>query len=483
VGGLGIQLLSGASVQNSGVIAGGYSHTGTGGVGVLAGVGSSVTDEATALDSIKGGSSASGNGGTAVVLDANATLDNGPFSTVMGGSGLGTGGIGVDLTAAGASLTNVGKIYGGTGASSPGGTTAAGIVLTAGTSANNERAGNYFGKIYGGTGISGNGGVGVYLDGGQLTTAGDIFGGEIKNNSTAFVDAVQFGSQGGTMVVEAGARFFGNIGGFGLAAADKIDITNLNPTQVAADYNGVTHSIGLNANPGGTLQFDGSFAGEHFVFTPDGAGTDVTIACYLRGTQILTERGEVPIETLMIGDRVLTLTGTAQPIRWIGRRRYSGDFAAGNKAVQPVRFHPGSLGGGLPARDLWVSPEHAMYVDGWLIPAALLINGRTIVQEEDVEAITYFHLEFDSHAVIYAEGAAAESFVDDESRRMFDNAREYATLYPEAPDELARFCAPRVEYGEELEAVRRRLAAEPGPPGAIAHRASARFPLRLIAAG
>jgi hypothetical protein len=91
VGGLGIQLSSGATVGNSGVIAGG--------VGVIAGAGSSVTDDAAAAGSIKGVTSSGGNGGTAVVLDANATLDYGPFSQVTGGSGLGTGGIGVDLTA------------------------------------------------------------------------------------------------------------------------------------------------------------------------------------------------------------------------------------------------------------------------------------------------------------------------------------------------------------------------------------------------
>lgn len=206
--------------------------------------------------------------------------------------------------------------------------------------------------------------------------------------------------------------------------------------------------------------------------------------CYLRGTRILTDRGERAIESLRIGDRVITLDGSARPIRWIGRRSYWGDCAVGNRAVQPIRFAPGSLGAGLPRRALWVSPEHAMYLDGMLIPAALLVNQATIVRETEVESITYHHLEFDSHAVIYAEGAAAESFVDDESRQMFDNAWEYGRLYPQASAEPARFCAPRVEDGEELEVVRRRLAAEasvalgraPSPPAARARTTpAARF--------
>lgn len=100
-----------------------------------------------------------------------------------------------------------------------------------------------------------------------------------------------------------------------------------------------------------------------------------------------------------------------------------------------------------------------MYLDGMLIPARRLVNGKSVVQEEFVEEVTYFHLEFDMHAVIFAEGAPAESFIDDESREQFDNAGEYRALYPEAIRQPARFCAPRVEDGEPLEAVRRRLRA------------------------
>jgi hypothetical protein len=74
-----------------------------------------------------------------------------------------------------------------------------------------------------------------------------------------------------------------------------------------------------------------------------------------------------------------------------------------------------------------------------------------------VDELTYIHLEFDGHTVIFAEGAPSESFVDDDSRQMFDNAAEYARLYPDAMREPVRFCAPRVEEGWELQAVRQRL--------------------------
>jgi O-antigen biosynthesis protein len=87
-----------------------------------------------------------------------------------------------------------------------------------------------------------------------------------------------------------------------------------------------------------------------------------------------------------------------------------------------------------------------------------LVNGESIIQEDVVDELTYIHLEFDGHTVIFAEGAPSESFVDDDSRQMFDNAAEYARLYPDAISEPVQFCAQRVEEGWELQAVRERLA-------------------------
>jgi hypothetical protein len=193
-----------------------------------------------------------------------------------------------------------------------------------------------------------------------------------------------------------------------------------------------------------------------FLKIPEGDGGDGG-PCLVTGTTIATSDGSVCVEDLSIGTMVLTAAGI-QPVRWIGRRAYSGEFARGNREVLPIRIRQGALADHLPERDLWVSPDHAMYLDGVLIPAALLVNGVSIIQEEKVDEVTYFHLEFDAHTIIYAEGAPTESFVDDESREMFDNAAEYKLLYPDAIAGPGRFCAPRVEEGEELEKVRRRLA-------------------------
>ncbi len=211
---------------------------------------------------------------------------------------------------------------------------------------------------------------------------------------------------------------------------------------------------------------DGSYAATVFQldFTSESGqallATDTTTACYCPGTLILTNCGERSVEGLAIGDTAVTAAGEHRTICWLGRRSYARRFLAANPAVQPICFRAGSLGGGLPRRDLLVSPEHAIFLDGVLIPARHLENGSTIVQQR-VEQVDYYHVELDTHDVLLAEGAPAESFLPTGTRGQFNNAAEHAAFYPGInanPDA----CAPLVEHGPELEAVRARLVALAG---------------------
>jgi hypothetical protein len=474
-GGMGVNIYDGGgSFDNQCIVtggAGGYANDttgsaaaangGIGGVGVDVGLASSLVNSGSGY--IRGG--AGGN-------------DNTPNGTA------GTGGVGVVLDGGGIHASNSAgaKITGGAGgvgggASSVGGTGGAGIELT-----NDGYLKNYGGAGIegidfrpttitggaGGVGAAGDGagGVGAYLDGGKLYTAGHISGGESPGGQRAY--SVFFGGgEFNTLIVAAGAAFTGSIGGFAssnfLEGGDTVDITTLDPSTVQSDFNTTTDTLVLPSADGGTLQFSGNFSGETFTFTADrGTGTDITLEpatpCYCRGTRILTVTGERAIETLGVGDRIVTASGGALPIRWIGTRRYAAPIAAGDPDLAPVRIRAGALGSQLPRRDLWVSPEHALYVEGVLIPARALVNGVSILQSEWFEALEYLHLEFETHAIIFAEGAPAESFADDDSRRQFDNAADYARLYPEAVSSSPRFCAPRLEEGELVEHVRLRLA-------------------------
>jgi len=258
----------------------------------------------------------------------------------------------------------------------------------------------------------------------------------------------------------------------GFVAGDTIDLTSV--AFDGAGHVDLTAGNLLKITEGGVvydLQLDPtqSFTSDFFHLTSDGAqGTDITenqTPCYFRGTLILTARGEVPIETLAIGDEVMTMSGQARPIKWIGRRSYNGRFVMGRKDILPVCIKAGALENSLPKRDLWISPNHAMYFEdgGVLIEAKDLVNGASIVQAESVERVEYFHIELKTHDVIIAEGALAESFIDDDSRFMFHNAHEYRALYPAAAmATAAQYCAPRLDGGYEVKAVRQRIAARAG---------------------
>ena len=342
-GGVGVELIGSGGATNFGYIGGGDSQSGNGGAGAYVGSGTTLHNDV----SIKGGAGNSvggggGHGGAGVELAAGGSLINYANGTITGGSAYGTGGVGVNLSGPAATLVNSGAIYGGVGTGAF--TGGAGVDVAAGSTVNNT------GSIHGGTSLNGSGGVGVFLNGGTVTTSGGLFGGNNHDNYSSFADSVQFGDVlGGKLVVESGAQFYGDLGGFKIG--DTVDITNQAPPPPGtypSDWNASTDTL-TTANDG-TLKFDGPFTDEHFVFSADGnGGTDITLAegaaCYLRGTHIRTEQGEEAIETLRIGDKVMTMSGVSRPIRWIGRRRYPVSFAAGNREVLPIRIRAGALGG------------------------------------------------------------------------------------------------------------------------------------------
>jgi len=172
-----------------------------------------------------------------------------------------------------------------------------------------------------------------------------------------------------------------------------------------------------------------------------------TCNCFLRGTKIRTVEGERKIEDLVSGDLLPTHFGGVRPIRWIARYplKKSDPSKPWVKDVRPVRIARSALATGVPLADLYVTGEHALFIDGLLIPVGNLINGTTITRQEarEYDELEYFNIKVEGHDVIYAEGTPVETLRDvDESAVNF---ADYFQMYG-APKTQEIRCAPWVSY-------------------------------------
>ena len=158
----------------------------------------------------------------------------------------------------------------------------------------------------------------------------------------------------------------------------------------------------------------------------------VDIECFLAGTHILTEKGEILVENLKIGERVLTANSKLEPIKWIGRQTVKPNQVKNPLRGYPILIKAGALGNNIPSRDLYTSPDHSLFVDGLLINAGALVNDISIIKTEPSETFTYYHIELENHALLVAEGTPAESYLPQkENRDEYDNCAEYEQLYPQ----------------------------------------------------
>jgi hypothetical protein len=185
--------------------------------------------------------------------------------------------------------------------------------------------------------------------------------------------------------------------------------------------------------------------------------------CFVKGTLIQTSIGSVPVERLKEGDVVVTCGGEHVPVRWLGWRHLDLRAQQHRRAL-PIRIRAGALAHGVPYADLFVSPEHALLLNGVLIPAIKLLNGKTIVQDAR-DSVTYFHVECHKHVVLVANGAAAESYLCTGSRSFFENAPVAALdpiplLGPNDFERLrAQLAAPWCTTREQFVAIRQQINA------------------------
>ncbi len=184
-----------------------------------------------------------------------------------------------------------------------------------------------------------------------------------------------------------------------------------------------------------------------------------TPVCFTTGTLIRVARGDVPVEALVVGDMAVTASGARRPIAWIGHRTIDCRALPAPSQSWPVRVRAGAFGGGLPERDLRLSPGHPVLVGNGagevLVPIMCLINGTTVARVP-VDTVTYWHVELDAHDILLAEGLPAESFLDCGNRSWFADGDALDDPDFVAPG-LGGRCRPVAVDGPAVEAERRRL--------------------------
>lgn len=171
--------------------------------------------------------------------------------------------------------------------------------------------------------------------------------------------------------------------------------------------------------------------------------------CFLRGTLIRTAHGEVPVEDLTNGVLVMTTNGEF-PVKWVGRKTIRKNAQASwHPSVVPIRISRSAIDDETPQRDLYLSQGHCLLIDGVLIPAIYLVNGRSIMFDNDPgmsETIEYFCVELDTHQALFAEGTAAESFRYWGGQIAWDNLGDYQAVYGEEHEVMPPL-APICRYG------------------------------------
>jgi len=233
-----------------------------------------------------------------------------------------------------------------------------------------------------------------------------------------------------------------------------------------SQYGSVT-VVGVTANGDPVLMFGSSY----YVLTNQPLQTGDLVAllqtsyvfCFMAGTLIDTPEGQRPVEELRIGDVVRTADGGTRAVKFIGRQSVSARFA---ERDLPVEIGPEALGPGLPKRALRLSADHAVLVGAVLAQARALVNGATIRQlgwRECPKTFVYYHIETEDHVLILAEGLAAETFMDNVSRRQFDNWSEYLALYGDEKRSIPEMPLPRAHSQRQLPPeVKRALFGTPG---------------------
>jgi hypothetical protein len=312
----------------------------------------------------------------------------------------------------------------------------------------------------------------ISVDGGTLTVGQSIDGNggviNLSDDAVVTLDGVAAGQtvsfqDGSSLTITDPQGFAGTVAGF--SAGDSITLQGVTDGQES--YSDGLLTVTQAGTTVASIAFSGDYQPSDFSAEEvDGnlvISTDV-LPCFAGGTCILTDCGEVAVEDLPEGAQVVTVTdGRRQlsAVTWVGRRAVDITRHPAPEKVRPVRIAQGAFGDNLPARDLLLSPDHAVFAEGVLVPVKYLVNGCTVRFDATISRVVYFHVELTRHEVLLAEGLPAESYLETGGRAMFENAGQPMVLHPDFSPMVwdALGCAPLMVTGPEIEAIRVKLAA------------------------
>jgi autotransporter passenger strand-loop-strand repeat protein len=389
-------------------------------------------------------------GATAV----STTITSGGIMTVF------SGGTATDTIISGGS--NAGALYVSSGGSSLNATITDGNLYDSGTTTGTTLIVSYE-RAYG-TAVSttiSSGGKMTVFSGGTATDTTVSSGGTENVNSGGVASGTTI-SSGGVLDILSGGSATDTI----LQIGGTIDVGYVPYVSGAtATLNSSTDV--LTVTDGGntlTYQMADSYTGDTFLVSNDSNNnTQITLTpCFCAGTRILTDRGEVPVEQLAVSDRVMTADGMPRPVKWVGHRSLDLSRHPHPDLVRPVLIRTGAIAEGMPHRDLYVSPDHALLLDDVLIPARLLVNGASIRSERECRTVVYYHVELNAHDILLAENLPAESYLDTGNRVMFENTGMPMLLHPDLANDqsrrVAQSCRPFADAPAVVEPIWHRLA-------------------------
>ncbi|WP_237468978.1 Hint domain-containing protein [Gluconobacter sphaericus] len=166
------------------------------------------------------------------------------------------------------------------------------------------------------------------------------------------------------------------------------------------------------------------------------SGDTVTIVCFLPGSMIRTSKGEVAVEDLQIGDNVIALDWAAnkdvsRSVVWAGKAHaVVSAHLPDDEAGWPVRILKNAIADGVPYKDMLITAEHCLFLDGKFVPARMLVNGSSIFYDKSITSYDYYHVETEQHSVITADGMLTESYLDTGNRRSFRQDGKVVSLTP-----------------------------------------------------